>query len=85
MTIKTVEQTTGTEQLTQEQRSALEFELVTSALDGVLTEERYHQILDALLPTLEGFPEAQATLETFGKQEWQMRRDPPSNAPSSAA
>jgi hypothetical protein len=74
-----------TQHITMEQQAELEFELATTARKGILTEERYNQIMDALLPPLEGFPEVQATLVTFGKEEWRIRRENPSKAPSSAA
>jgi nucleoid DNA-binding protein len=39
-----------------------------------LTEQRYNELMDALLPTLEGSPDAQGTLEGFGQLEWRKRR-----------
>jgi hypothetical protein len=39
-----------------------------------LTEQRYNELMDALLPTLEGSPDAQGTLEAFGQLEWRKRR-----------
>jgi nucleoid DNA-binding protein len=55
-------------------RTELEFELVTRALDDTLTEARYNQILDLLLPTVAESPDAEAMLEGFGQLEWRKRR-----------
>jgi hypothetical protein len=59
--------------LSPEEISALNYELGMT-FDTTLTEERFNQILDALLPTLEEFPDAQGTLMGFGEIEWCKRR-----------
>jgi hypothetical protein len=59
--------------LTYEEISALNDELGMT-FNTTLTEARYNEIMDALLPTLEGFPDAQATLKGFGDLEWRKRR-----------
>jgi hypothetical protein len=59
--------------LNREEINALNYELGMT-FDTTLTEKRYNEIMDALLPTLEGSPEAQATLAHFGKTEWIERR-----------
>jgi hypothetical protein len=60
-------------QFTKAEIDAMNFEMDTT-FDTTLTEERYNQLLDALLPTLEGFPDAQATLKAFGDLAWRKRR-----------
>jgi hypothetical protein len=60
--------------MTPKLRTELEFELVTRSMDDTLTEARYNQILDLLLPTVAESPEAEAMLEGFGELEWQERR-----------
>ncbi len=57
-----------------EQLSALESELVLGALRATLTEPRYNEILDVLLPTVADVPEAAATLKACGAPEWKERR-----------
>jgi hypothetical protein len=59
--------------LSREEISALNYELGMT-FKTTLTEARYNELMDALLPTLEGFPDAQATLAHFGKREWLERR-----------
>jgi hypothetical protein len=71
-------------QLTDYEIDALEFELVTTYCT-TLTEARYNEIMDALLPTLEGFPDAGATLKSHGSDEWRKRRAERSHKTSSAA
>lgn len=58
--------------LTYEEISALNDELGMT-FDTTLTEERYTEIMDALLPRLEGSADAQATLMGFGAYEWRKR------------
>ena len=58
---------------TQVEIDALYLELDTT-FDTTLTEARYNQIMDILLPPLERFPDARATLRRFGKLEWRERR-----------
>jgi nucleoid DNA-binding protein len=53
--------------------NALNYELGMT-FDTTLTEQRYNELMDALLPTLEGSPDAQGTLEGFGQLEWRKRR-----------
>jgi hypothetical protein len=71
--------------LSELNHSTLETELVVSALDGVLTESRYNEILDALLSTVSDSPEATAMLKGFGNPEWQERRHNRTKFSSSAA
>jgi hypothetical protein len=52
----------------------LERELIKTALDHTLTETRYNEILDILLPTMPDIPEGTATLKSLGKKEWIDRR-----------
>jgi hypothetical protein len=63
----------------------LEIELVVGAMKNTLTEERYNEILDILLPTILNSPDTQATLIVCGKQEWQERRFQRLKATKSAA
>jgi uncharacterized protein YggL (DUF469 family) len=60
-------------QLTHAEFDALDFELA-STCQTTLTEQRYNEILDAMLPMLEEIPEAQASLTYSGKREWVERR-----------
>lgn len=61
------------EKVTQVEIDALYLELDTT-FETTLTEARYNQIMDVLLPSLEKFPDARATLRRFGKLEWRERR-----------
>jgi hypothetical protein len=70
--------------LTDAEIDALDFELGTT-FDTTLTEERFNELVDLLLPTLEGFPDAQGTLLGFGKKEWRERRFSRLKATKSAA
>jgi nucleoid DNA-binding protein len=60
-------------ELTHTEIGALHFELATT-FDTTLTEQRYNEIMDLLLPTLQDCPEAQGTLFGFGSLEWRKRR-----------
>jgi hypothetical protein len=60
-------------QLTKSEIDALTREILLT-FDTTLTETRYNHIMDAILPTLEGFPDAQGTLMAFGQLEWRKRR-----------
>jgi hypothetical protein len=53
---------------------SLEAELVLSTLKNTLTEQRYNEILDMLLPNISQSPDATAQLKSFGKLEWRQRR-----------
>jgi hypothetical protein len=71
-------------QLTHAEIGDLNYEFLTT-FDTTLTEERFNELVDLLLPTLEGFPDAQATLLGFGKEEWLDRRFSRLKATKSAA
>jgi hypothetical protein len=58
--------------MTPEKQSEYELELVTGALYGNLTEQRYIELLDILLPAVVD-PEAQAGLMGCGSLEWRKR------------
>jgi hypothetical protein len=59
--------------LSREEMDTLSDELLLTC-NTTLTEARYNEIMDALLPPLEGFPDAQGTLKAFGHPEWRKRR-----------
>lgn len=56
------------------EQNRLEIELFKSAMEGILTEERFNETLDLLLPMLPDIPEATATLKLIGGREWLERR-----------
>jgi hypothetical protein len=70
--------------LTHTEIGDLNYELCTT-FRTTLTEERFNELMDLLLPTLEGFPDAQGTLLGFGKREWGERRFQRLKATKSAA
>jgi hypothetical protein len=49
-------------------------ELVKGAVLGTLTEQRYNELLDILLPTAT-FPETRASMLHCGELEWIERRN----------
>jgi hypothetical protein len=49
-------------------------ELALGAIEDTLTESRYNEILDVLLPSVSDSPEAAATLKGCGEPEWKQRR-----------
>jgi hypothetical protein len=54
------------------ENNGLERELVLSSMNDTLTEARYNEILDELLPSIE-VPDAVAMLMGFGEPEWRKR------------
>jgi hypothetical protein len=66
------------------ENNGLERELVLSSMNDTLTEARYNEILDALLPSIE-VPDAIAMLEGFGEPDWRKRRFANHHASSAVA
>lgn len=60
--------------MNEQQLSTFERELVVEGLSGRLTEQRYNEILDVLLPNT-SVPDARATLKGFGEPAWRERRE----------
>jgi len=63
----------------------LTLELTLNALEGTLTEIRYNEILDILLPDVADCPDAAALLKGFGEPEWKQRRALRSRTQSTAS
>jgi len=68
-----------------EQTQDLTLELTLNALEGTLTEIRYNEILDILLPDVADCPDAAALLKGFGEPEWKQRRALRSRTQSTAS